>query len=72
MYSNLVFAETAEVPFGVVTIMSTVPALFDGDVAVIDVSESTVNATAEVLPNCTAVAPVKLLPVIVTSGSAVN
>ncbi len=37
-----------------------------GDVAVIDVAELTVKPVALVAPNLTAVAPVKLVPVIVT------
>jgi hypothetical protein len=37
-----------------------------GDVAVIEVALLTVNELAAVLPNFTAVAPVKLVPVMVT------
>ena len=44
---------------------STVP-VPAGDVAVIDVALLTVNVVAAVAPNFTAVAPVKLVPVIVT------
>src|SRR5690242_467165 len=46
--------------------MSTAPALPAGAVAVIDVEELTVNDVAAVLPNLTAVAPLKLVPVIAT------
>src|SRR5678816_3929643 len=45
--------------------MSTVP-FPAGDVAVIEVALLTVNEAALVLPNLTAVAPVKLAPVIIT------
>jgi len=58
-------AEVAEVPPVVVTLMSTTP-VPAGDVAVIDVAELTVKPVAETAPNVTAVAPVKLVPVIVT------
>ena len=54
----------ALVPPGVVTVTSTVP-LPAGEVTVIWVSELTVGV-AEVLPKWTTVAPVKLVPVIVT------
>ena len=52
-------------PPGVVTVMSTVP-LPAGEVAVIEVALLTENEAALVLPNFTAVAPVKLTPLIVT------
>jgi hypothetical protein len=55
-----------DVPALVTTVMSTVPAASGGDVAMICVSDSTVNAAAAVLPKFTPAAPVKLLPVIVT------
>ena len=58
-------AEVAEVPPGVVTVTSTVPAPA-GEVAVIEVAELTVKLVALVAPNLTAVAPVKPVPVIVT------
>ena len=54
----------ADVPPGVVTVMSTVP-VPDGDVAVICVPVF-VRIVADVPPNLTAVAPVKPVPVIVT------
>ena len=53
-------------PAGVVTVMSTVPAASAGATAVICVAESTVKLVAAVLPKETAVAPVKLVPVMVT------
>ncbi len=58
-------ADVAEVPPVVVTLTSTVlvPA---GEVAVIEVAELTVKVAAAVAPNATAVAPVRLVPVIVT------
>jgi hypothetical protein len=46
--------------------MSTVPAELAGLVAVIEVALFTVYEVAAVLPNITAVAPVKPVPVIVT------
>ena len=58
-------AEVAEVPPGVVTVISTVP-VPAGLVAVIEVSLLTVNEVAAVLPNFTEVAPVKPVPVIAT------
>ncbi|MHC2619285.1 hypothetical protein ACVIW2_001317 [Bradyrhizobium huanghuaihaiense] len=58
-------AEVAEVPPAVVTLTSTVP-LPAGEVAVIWVAELTVKPVAAVAPNVTAVAPVKLVPVMVT------
>ena len=52
-------------PPGVVTDTLTVPAADAGDTAEIDVSDSTVNV-AVVEPNCTDVAPSRLLPVMTT------
>jgi hypothetical protein len=48
-------------------VMSTVPAASAGDVALMEVSDTTVNEMAAVLPKLTAVAPVKLLPVMLTT-----
>ena len=48
------------------TVISTVPADSAGEVAVIWVEELTVKPVAAVEPKSTAVAPVKLVPVIVT------
>ncbi len=56
----------ADIPAGVVTVTSTVP-VPAGLSAVIEVSLTTVTFVAAVVPNSTAVAPVKLVPVIVTS-----
>ena len=53
-------------PPAVVTVMSTVPAEPAGAVAVIWVALFTVYVVAAVLPNFTAVAPVKPVPVIIT------
>jgi hypothetical protein len=50
----------------VVTVISTVPALSAGEVAVIEVAELTVKLVAAVLPKSTALAPVKFVPVIDT------
>jgi hypothetical protein len=55
----------ALVPPGVVTVTSTVP-VPAGVVAMIAVALATVNELAAVPPNLTAVAPVRLVPVIVT------
>lgn len=52
-------------PPAVVTVMSTVPAEPAGAVAVIWVAEFTVKLVALVAPNFTAVAPLKLVPVMV-------
>ncbi len=56
----------ADVPAGVVTVTSTVP-VPAGLSAVIVVSLTTVTFVAGVVPKSTAVAPVKPVPVIVTS-----
>ena len=53
-------------PPGVVTVTSTVPATSAGAVAVIEVAESAVTEPA-VVPNLTAVAPERLVPVSVTA-----
>ena len=58
----------ALVPPGVVTVMSTVPAVSAGAVAVMLVALLTVKLAAAVEPKLTAVAPVRLEPVIVTRG----
>ena len=50
-------------PPGVVTVTFTTPALFGGDTVVILVSDTTVKLGAATLPKCTAVAPVKPVPV---------
>ena len=55
----------ALVPASVVTVTSTVPTPA-GEVAVIWVALSTVKEPAALLPNLTAVAPEKLVPVMVT------
>jgi hypothetical protein len=54
------------VPPGVVTETLTAPAGAAGVVAVMDVAEVTVKAVAGAEPNVTTVAPVRLVPVIVT------
>ena len=53
-------------PPGVVTVTSTTPAACAGAVDVIVVALTTLKPVAAVLPNLTAVAPVKFVPVIVT------
>lgn len=53
-------------PPGVVSTTSTAPAAFAGVTAVTDVPLTTVNEVAAVPPNVTPVAPLKLLPEIVT------
>ena len=58
-------AEVADVPPAVVTVTSTVPAVPAGLVAVICVAVS-LTIVAGVVPNSTAVAPVRFVPVIVT------
>ncbi len=59
-------AEVAEVPPGVVTVTSTVPAVPAGAVAVSEVPDTTVMPVAAAVPNLTAVAPPRLVPVTVT------
>ena len=56
----------ALVPPGLVTVMSTVPAVPAGAVAVICEALTTVTLVAAVQPKSTAVAPVNPVPVIVT------
>jgi hypothetical protein len=53
------------VPLGVMTVISIKPGEWVGTVAVMVVSESTVNELALVVPNFTLVAPVNVVPVIV-------
>ena len=55
-----------DVPPAVVTMTLTVPTASAGAIAVICVAELTVKLLAAVLPNITAVAPVKLAPVMTT------
>jgi hypothetical protein len=59
-------ADVAEVPTGVVTVTSTVPAVPEGLIAVICVDELTVKLVAAVPPKSTALVLVKLLPVTTT------
>ena len=54
------------VPPGVVILMATVPAAWALVLALMVVAPVTVNVVAVVVPNLTAVAPVKLVPVMVT------
>src|SRR6202165_1452048 len=54
----------ALVPAGAVTVTSTVPAASAGEVAVMEVAEFTTKVVAAVEPKLTAVAPVRLVPVI--------
>src|SRR5260370_3807444 len=57
----------ADVPPGVVTVTSTVPAASAGEVVVMLVSLTTVKVSAVVSPKLTTPAPVKPVPVIVTT-----
>jgi hypothetical protein len=57
--------DVADVPPGVVTVISTVP-VPAGLVAVIEVALFTVYEAAAVLPNFTPLAPVKPVPMIAT------
>jgi hypothetical protein len=59
--------EVAEMPPGVVMVMSTVPAVPAGLVALIWLAELTVKLEAALLPKSTAVAPLRLVPVMVTT-----
>src|SRR5271168_5015393 len=56
----------ALVPPGVVTVIFTVAAVLAGDTAVIEVLLFTTKLLAAFVPNFTAVAPVKFVPVILT------
>lgn len=62
----LALRPVAEVPSPVVTVTSTSPAACAGATAVIDVDELTRYDVAFVAPNLTDVAPVNLVPVMVT------
>ena len=59
-------ATVAEVPLGVVTVTSTWPADPADETAVTEVAEFTTTPVAAFAPKCTAVAPVRLVPVMVT------
>ena len=59
-------------PPGVVTVMSTLPTACAGATAVICVAELTVKLVAAVPPKDTAVAPVKLVPVMTTDVPPVS
>jgi len=62
-------AEVALFPLGVVTVTSTeVPASSAGDVVVIWVALTTVKVVGACVPKSTPVAPLKLVPVIVTGA----
>ena len=65
-YVNWSAVTVADVPVAVVTAISTVPAVPAGEVAVICVALLTVNDAALVLPNFTAVAPLRAVPVMTT------
>jgi hypothetical protein len=61
-------ALVAEVPPAVVTVMSTIPAASDGEVAVHEVVDAQVTAVAAVVPKLAVLAPTtKPVPVIVTA-----
>ena len=66
-YVNRSAAERALVPPGAVTLTSTVPAAWAGDLTMILVGETTVRFVPAGAPNRTAVAPENPLPVMVTS-----
>ena len=72
MNVNWSFALVALVPPIVVTVMSTVPAAWAGEVAVMDVALLTVKLVAAVPPKLTALAPVNPVPVIVTDVPPVD
>jgi hypothetical protein len=57
-----------EVPLGVVTVTSTVPAVPAGEYAVMDVLLLTAKPVAAVEPKLTWLAPVKPLPVMTTTA----
>ena len=57
----------AEVPAAVVTVTSTVPTAWAGVVALMLVAPTTSKSAAASVPKSTSVAPVKLVPVMVTS-----
>ena len=62
-------ALAAEVPPAAVTVTSTVPADSAGRSTVIEVVELTTTPVPATVPNFTPVAPVKLVPVMVTRGA---
>ena len=65
-YVNWSAGLVADVPPNVVTVTSTIPAEPAGDVAMIDVGLLTVKLVAAAVPNITAEAPLRFVPVIVT------
>jgi hypothetical protein len=64
---NSSFDERALVPPEVVTVTFTVRDVFAGETAVIELGELTVKLVAVFDPKLTAVAPVKLVPMTVTT-----
>src|SRR5207302_1184935 len=64
-YVNWSAATVVEVPFDVVTVISTTPAAASGLTATIDVSDTTLNTSGREAPNATPTAPEKLWPLIV-------
>ena len=65
-YVNWSALLVALVPPAVVTVTSTVPTLPAGEMAVMDIAELTVKLLAATEPNITDVAPLKLIPRMVT------
>jgi hypothetical protein len=59
-------SEIELVPFGVVTVMSAIPAGAGGETAVTELADSGANAVAATPSKRTAVTPTKALPPIVT------
>jgi hypothetical protein len=66
VYVNWSLDEIAETPLGVVTVTSTTPVPWSGDVAVIWIELLTAKLLAATPPKETAVAPVKLVPFMTT------
>jgi hypothetical protein len=67
VYVNRSAEDVADVPLGVVTVMSTVAAACGGAMASSDLSDTTAKLLAATVPNDTPLAPVKPLPVTVTT-----
>jgi hypothetical protein len=59
--------DVAEVPDGVVTVISTVPVVLVGATTINDVFDTTVKKYVGTVPKVTTVAPLKLVPVTLTT-----
>ena len=64
--------DVLDVPDGVVTVMWLVAAAWGGEIARMEVSDRIVKLTAGTVPNFTALAPVKFVPVSIIMAYVLN